>query len=332
MSQATKDLNWMIKPIDRAAFIQSHWARIPLRISRNDSGYYDSVFSERDIECALYSACQVPGAVVLFAHDQHLRKCRTYAAAQHAFSSGESLRIEGAQRFSRGLALFCRAVEEDLTCPVKVNMYLSPGGTQALRRHYDTHDVFILQIHGEKKWRLFGPPIEFPIEYLPPLRCERQEQMTYQMEQWKSLNAQNHCVLTEEFVLEKGDFLYLPRGHWHEAQAEPEHISCHLAVGSQSFTYVDLLTKAITQAASHDVELRKPLPPGFGIQADSRSIAKEQILAIIETLLKRIDPEAALREIAEIFERSRRTVGRGLLESHGLPDPNEIELDFPTGH
>ena len=38
-------------------------------------------------------------------------------------------------------------------------------------------------------------------------------------------------------MLLRGDLLYLPRGHWHEAETEEGQISCHLTIGPQSFTY-----------------------------------------------------------------------------------------------
>src|SRR5581483_4037522 len=33
--------------------------------------------------------------------------------------------------------------------------------------HYDTHDVIICQVHGSKRWQLFGAPLELPLAGQP---------------------------------------------------------------------------------------------------------------------------------------------------------------------
>jgi hypothetical protein len=36
-------------------------------------------------------------------------------------------------------------------------MYLTPPGTQGFAPHYDDVEVFILQLEGKKRWRLYEP-------------------------------------------------------------------------------------------------------------------------------------------------------------------------------
>ena len=34
---------------------------------------------------------------------------------------------------------------------------LTPEGAQGFDPHFDTHEVFVLQVEGHKHWRLYGP-------------------------------------------------------------------------------------------------------------------------------------------------------------------------------
>ena len=47
----------------------------------------------------------------------------------------------------------CRSMEREFSCRFQCNIYVTPGGSaQGLKTHYDTHDVFVLQIEGTKHW------------------------------------------------------------------------------------------------------------------------------------------------------------------------------------
>ena len=54
----------------------------------------------------------------------------------------------------------------------QTNLYLTPPNAQGFKTHYDSHDVFILQIHGKKKWRFYNTPIKLPLK-------EQQIYLTY---------------------------------------------------------------------------------------------------------------------------------------------------------
>lgn len=58
--------------------------------------------------------------------------------------------------------------------------------------HYDSYDVFLLQMHGTRRWKI-GPLQNMDLEEDVPLKI------------LKNFEA------TEEFVLEPGDMLYLPQ-------------------------------------------------------------------------------------------------------------------------
>ena len=57
-------------------------------------------------------------------------------------------------RFVPAIAKLKSALEQMFSFPININMYLTPGTGKALGKHYDTHDVIVLQIAGKKKWKL----------------------------------------------------------------------------------------------------------------------------------------------------------------------------------
>jgi ribosomal protein L16 Arg81 hydroxylase len=310
-------LQWMISPTDCASFYDSWWNRKPLRVTRNDPGYYSPLLSEADLEYLIHSAVKIPGAVEELVDGTRPRRLRNHYGAVASFRSGKSLRVDGTQRFSRTSMLLCRALEQEFSCPINVNLYLTPGqtGARALDRHFDTHDVFVLQIYGRKKWRVYDSPIPFPLEYLPPIRGERHGRVRRQVEKRKQSAIKETCQVKDEFTLGAGDMHYMPRGYWHEAEGISQHPSCHLTVGVQSFTYLDLLTIAATQAAGRFEELRKPLPVGFGTHADARPAVRDQVMKIMDSLQLQINSDDALEQVANIFVSSREAVDRALLET-----------------
>ena len=62
---------------------------------------------------------------------------------------------------------FARDLGAALAQPLQVNAYLTPPGNQGFATHYDTHDVFVLQVDGRKRWRIHPPVLPDPLERQP---------------------------------------------------------------------------------------------------------------------------------------------------------------------
>ena len=72
------------------------------------------------------------------------------------FADGATLVLQGLHRTwaSRSLDLHARHLAADLGHPVQVNAYVTPPQNQGFSDHYDVHDVFVLQVAGEKRWQI----------------------------------------------------------------------------------------------------------------------------------------------------------------------------------
>ena len=103
------------------------------------------------------------------------------------------------------------------------NGYASFGGKGAFERHWDTHDVFAVQLIGRKKWTVYEPTVPLPLP------------------NQKSLGRKDECPALPAFecVLEAGDVLYLPRGWWHVTESFEKEETFHIAVGVHTPKVVD---------------------------------------------------------------------------------------------
>lgn len=95
------------------------------------------------------------------------------------------------------------------------NGYACFGGKSAFDLHWDTHDVFAVQLIGRKKWTLYEPSIALP---LPGQNSKNRKH-----------ECPNEPVL--ETILNSGDVLYIPRGWWHETESFPNEETFHIAAG-----------------------------------------------------------------------------------------------------
>ncbi|WP_198969453.1 cupin domain-containing protein [Xylophilus sp. ASV27] len=75
--------------------------------------------------------------------------------------------------------------------------------------HFDSYDVFLLQTHGRRRWRI-----------------GRQKDLTLQED--VPLKILAHFTPEQEFVLEPGDMLYLPPRYAHDGVAQGECMTCSI--------------------------------------------------------------------------------------------------------
>src|ERR687895_688648 len=175
-------------------------------------------------------------------------------------------------------ALYCRALEASLGCPVQANAYLTPATSRGFAVHHDTHDVFVLQVSGRKRWRVYEPVLELPLKH----------------QRW-SPGLGDPGPPVDEFTLEAGQTLYLPRGWPHEATTAEDE-SLHLTVGLHPTTRMDALRMALDSCAD-DPEFRRSLPADGALPKD-----------LLERLAARLEPDEVARRARRRFVAGRRPV------------------------
>ncbi|MGV9006574.1 MAG: cupin domain-containing protein [Brevundimonas sp.] len=209
-------------------------------------------------------------------------------AVARAYRMGATIIFNQLQHSDRRMADFCRRLERVFSCHIQTNTYLTPPAEQGFRTHFDSHDVFILQISGSKDWRLYGDPED------SPFRGERFRGMTRPV---------GEPALA--FTLNPGDCAYIPRGYYHDAANTGEVPSLHITVGLIVRTWADLMLEAVSQVCLEDADFRRALPPGYVNSSFDRKVLKPTFERLAAALAGRVAIDAALDTIAETFIRSR---------------------------
>ena len=202
-------------------------------------------------------------------------------AAEHA--NGATIVLQALHLHWHPAALYCRELEQRLGFPVQANAYATPASARGFAVHHDTHDVFVLQVAGSKRWRIYAPLVELPLK----------------SQRW-SPDLGDPGAALDDITLEAGDTLYIPRGWPHEAVAH-EDDSLHLTVGLHSPTRLDALRQALDESGD-DVELRRGLDVNGEIPPD-----------LVERLAVRLEPGAVARRARRRFVDSRRPILDGQL-------------------
>ena len=163
-------------------------------------------------------------------------------AAQYA--DGATLVLNALHRLHPPVGRFCRELAAELGHPTQCNAYLTPGGQhQGFDFHHDTHDVFVLQVSGRKRWIVHEPVVRLPL----PSQSQAGAHL-----------VPDGAEPLLDVELEAGDCLYLPRGYVHAALTTDVD-SVHLTVGVLSTTWYDVLSDAVALAGREE-QFRDALP------------------------------------------------------------------------
>lgn len=208
------------------------------------------------------------------------------------FDNGATIVFQSMHRYWEPLAGYCRGLELALGHPVQANAYITPPGAQGFGAHEDEHDVFVLQSHGTKQWRVHD------LHDLAPTGAPL-------------LDA----------VLTPGDSLYVPAGFPHSA-ATQEGASVHVTIGILAITWATALELAMKQIAS-DPELDRPLPLGFASDAAELTDEIRERLAMIGKSIAELDPSVLARALRSKVLTTRQPLLRGQI--HRLLTIDEID-------
>lgn len=209
------------------------------------------------------------------------------------FVDGHTVVLQGLHRMWPPLIDFAGELTTDLGHPVQVNAYVTPSASQGFSAHYDVHDVFVLQVAGDKRWRIHDSVQADPLRSQP----------------WESLRAAVAARAAEppliDDVLAPGDVLYLPRGYLHAAEALGE-VSAHLTIGVHPVTR-HAIVEALADLVVDDPALRSSLPLGVDV-ARADDVAAD-VKATVEALTRRlaaVDPADVARALARRIVPSNR--------------------------
>jgi len=237
------------------------------------------------------------------------------------FADGSTLVLQALHRVWPPILDFCQRLAAELGHPVQANAYVTPPQNQGFSAHYDVHDVFVLQIEGEKQWRIHPPVLESPLRDQP--WNDRKSSVQRQAEESPMLEA----------ILRPGDCLYLPRGYLHAATALGG-VSTHLTLGVHVWTRFALAERVMSQVMRNlagNPAVRASLPLGVDV-ADATAMRPdiELITAALLHAVEHPDLDQLSESMLQDARRYQRAapVGplRQLRDAEAITDDSVIAL------
>jgi len=313
------DLRRLLHPVSPRAFKQKYWEKRPLLISRNCRDYYRRLLSMADVDRILASSSiRAPQfRLVKNGKDISLSKAGQFStnavmleALYREFRDGATIVLQFLHERWGPLAELTKLMAGEFSAVFQVNVYLTPPNEQGLGIHYDTHDVFVVQTEGYKRWRLrSGGPVKLPLyeqSYIRP-------------------NLTDDDRNVQEFDLHAGDMLYVPRGYLHDAASRDE-TSLHLTVGMKSVTWAHILRGAVDELIERDPVFRESLPAGFATDKRVRKRAEAHLTALLDRVREQMDPARLLATAVETALRGTQS----MLSGHLLDLTSGSHLDLAT--
>lgn len=319
MKNKNIDLDWVLAPISKETFFTEYFEQKHLVVKRGDPGYWQDLLGFSDIDHVVSTmGLQTPEISVTKNTDHgtdtdavatDVDQSPRIGPADYALENGQIDPVRVAKLFADGgtvilsglherlpkLARYTRALEAALSTRVQTNIYMTPGGNQGFRPHYDSHDVMVLQLEGTKEWRIYDSPVPLPLP-----------------SQGFAPGAVEIGPETDRFVLEPGDMAYVPRGLAHDAVATDD-TSLHITTGLMFRSWADLLAEAIQVMSQKDVAFRKALTPGFANGDFDVSTMAPKLTELLQHLADTAPAQALIEAFRADFVNTRLPRAEGQL-------------------
>lgn len=278
----------LISPMTTDEFFREYWEKKPLLLQRSDpalESYYQSLFQLSDLKQLCVQGLEygrdlnvvrcVGGSKLVMNNEGRVK----YTQLRKAFNQKKAtIQFHQPQRFKDELWHIQERLECFFGSLVGSNVYITPEGSQGLPPHYDDVEVFILQLEGQKHWRLYEPTVPLAREY----STEPEERIG---------------MPTHDIILKAGDLLYFPRGTIHQADtpAGVEH-STHLTLSTYQImswgdVVLDVFPGLMLDSMKNDLGLRRGLPRNLLTSTHMGSEVKKQVCKILRSLAEQLEQD-----------------------------------------
>jgi len=251
----------LLAPVSISEFLEAFRARKRLHIAASDPARAETLLSWRDIDTLLSEhaldenvkimrdGIRVPRQMYTSNEGKQLN----VRAFHDLLPQGVSIVVNYVDRSISQIGQLSVAIEREMGIHTHVNAYLSFFKGGAFKPHWDVMDVLVVQVHGNKQWRVWNTQEPYPVEIDASVAPD------------------------QEIEMAPGDVLFIPRGETHSAAVSGKH-SVHLTISLLSQTGIDFLDHLRKEAAK-DQLLRMDLPRHTSEeQSDAHEAALKQRL------------------------------------------------------
>ncbi|CAM8622453.1 COG2850 Uncharacterized conserved protein [Comamonadaceae bacterium] len=300
--------------ISPETFMQRYWHKKPLVIRQAIPGFSPlleriellELAAQEDVESRLVvQGAPGNGDTWKFKHGPFARK-----SLPPLKQAGWTLLVQGVDSHDErvhGLINQFRFVPDARLDDLMISYATDQGGVGP---HFDSYDVFLLQAHGRRRWRIgrqkdLSLVPDMPLKILANFEPE------------------------EEFVLEPGDMLYLPPKYAHDGVAEGECMT--YSIGFRSPSQAELaqeVLQRISEQAMDDLPATlytDPKQAAVEAHAELPSAMLEFAQAAVQSALK--DPKAIARALGEYLSEPKANVW---FDGEGQDVAGAIRLDRRT--
>jgi ribosomal protein L16 Arg81 hydroxylase len=149
---------------------------------------------------------------------------------------GASLIVEPLDPYLPALDILCSDIRARTAEKIRVGAIVTTGNSGALKYHFDTDDLIIIQLEGSKRWKIYSPPVVNPLK--------------------KELLIPQGTPIFDD-VMRPGDFLFLPAGYCHQCDNGPD-LSLHLGIFFEPPTGYRIVKNLLPQLIEDEI-FRIPL-------------------------------------------------------------------------
>jgi len=293
----------LLDPVGPESFFEKYWEHSHLHLSRNKPNYYDSLLSAANIDDLVshgdgrYPAIRLAKGGAFFPAEAYTRNVHY---GDDAFSgvpdvekifteylSGATVTLPALHRTWQPLGRFCFELEKQLSHVVHTNAYVTPANAAGFTAHYDTHEVFVLQIAGAKRWQIFSSPLPLP-----------HRSQTFSPERDTPKGAP-----IAELNLRAGDLLYLPRGYIHSTSTSST-FSAHVTVGITVYTWVELAAELL-QSSLANPRFRRALPIGFASKTSAKATLASELKQLIPSWIQAVEVDQGVASFIQRVQAAR---------------------------
>lgn len=300
-------LRWLLG--DHAdSFLNDAYERQAVVARHNDPGRFSRLLSVADVDQVVAETDLQRGMLSMADSSRRLDEADFVSpsgavdrdAVARLYAAGGTVILNQLHQSDRSMAALCRSLEMVFSCHVQTNIYLTPPSAQGFHTHYDNHDVFVIQVEGEKAWRLFDRPVDAP----------------YRGEGFQP-DAHPVGEPVQTFTLRAGDCAYVPRGLMHDAATSGDQPSLHITCGLIVRTWADLILEAVSEVCVNDPAFRRALPPGFAGRTFDRAALEPDFSALMEKVAQKARPDNAVDlAVNQLISSREPDVSGAILNAH----------------
>jgi ribosomal protein L16 Arg81 hydroxylase len=298
------DLSRLIHPMDVVTFQRDHWEKQYVVLQRNQPDYFADLLTLDGVDQALSASGVLLDHLRVVLNGKETPVSELSAEGRNGgtnspevllehYRNGSTIVLNSLNQRWEPLRRFSWGLGADMSSRIQMNVYLTPAGAQGFVPHYDMHDVFVIQVHGTKHWRLSRPPRELPLQHQPYDK------------------SQPPPEVDDEFDLQVGDTLYMPRGTVHSATSN-ETASVHVTIGIHPVLYSQAIEGAIKRLTEQDIRFRRGFPIGFVNDEDRQRQATETLTELLDALRSSLSPD----EIVADSVRTATSINAPTLRHH----------------